>query len=70
MHYNDLLIGAPDPLSDEQMLLGAVGTHDFKERLARFQALQAYAVSLKPRPLTAKELASIRLDSFANSLHF
>lgn len=56
----DLLIGAPDPLSDEKMLLGAVGTQDFKERLARFRALQTYAVSLKPHPLTAKELASLR----------
>lgn len=60
MHYNDLLIGAPDPLSDEKMLLGAVGTQDFKERLARFRALQTHAVSLKPHPLTAKELASLR----------
>jgi hypothetical protein len=48
MYYSDLLIGAPDPLSDERQLLGAVGNVDFSERVKRFQALRKYAISLGP----------------------
>jgi hypothetical protein len=60
MQYNDLLIGAPDPLSDEQLLLGSVGTQDLGRRIARFQTLRKYAVSLKPRSLSADEITSLR----------
>jgi hypothetical protein len=48
MYYSDLLIGAPDPLSDERQLLGALGNVDFAARVNRFQALRKYAISLRP----------------------
>ena len=60
MYYNDLLIGAPDPLSDERLLLGAVGQVDFDARVARFQTLRAYAISLRPRMLLPKEIEAMR----------
>ena len=56
MYYSDLLIGAPDPLSDERLLLGAVGKVDFDARVARFQALRTYAISLRPRPILEEEM--------------
>jgi hypothetical protein len=60
MYYNDLLIGTPDPLSDERQLLGAVGKVDFDARMARFQMLRKYAISLRPRPLLPKEIKAMR----------
>ena len=62
MYYSDLLIGAPDPLSDERLLLGAVGKVDFDVRVARFQALRTYAISLRPRMLLLKEIEAMRSD--------
>jgi hypothetical protein len=60
MYYNDLLIGAPDPLSDERLLLGAVGKIDFDSRVARFQALRKYAISLRPKTLLPNEIDLMR----------
>ena len=60
MYYNDLLIGAPDPLSDERLLLGAVGKVDFDARIARFQALRTYAISLQPRLFLPKEIETMK----------
>jgi hypothetical protein len=65
MYYSDLLIGAPDPLSDERLLLGAVGKVDFDVRVARFQALRTYAISLRPRALLPKEIEAMRSDGSA-----
>jgi hypothetical protein len=50
MYYNDLLIGAPDPLADERLLLGSVGAVDFESRIRRFDAIRKYAISLAPLP--------------------
>ncbi len=55
MYYSDLLIGAPDPLSDERLLLGAVGKVDFDMRVNRFQALRTYAISLQPSTLLCRK---------------
>jgi hypothetical protein len=60
MYYSDLLIGSPDPLSDERLLLAAVGMTDFDVRLARFQALQKYSISLRPRALRPTEIEKMR----------
>lgn len=48
MYYNDVLIGAPDPLSDERLLLSAVGAMDFTKRSERFEKIRKYAISLSP----------------------
>lgn len=62
MYYSDLLIGAPDPLSDERLLLGAVGKVDFDVRVNRFQALRTCAISLRPRTLLPQEIEAMRSD--------
>ena len=57
MYYNDLLIGAPDPLADERLLLGAVGD-TLKERNLRL--MRTYAVSLAPEPISEAKLKDLK----------
>lgn len=49
MHYDDLLIGAPDPLADERALLNALDRHTPEERARRFAFLKEFSISLRPR---------------------
>lgn len=49
MHYDDLLIGAPDPLADERMWLEAIDDYSIEERARRFAVLNEFSISLKPR---------------------
>lgn len=48
MHYDDLLIGAPDPLADEQQWLNAIDGFGPEERARRFALLKEFSISLKP----------------------
>jgi hypothetical protein len=49
MHYDDLLIGAPDPLADERRWLNAIDDYAPNERERRFSLLKEFSISLKPK---------------------
>jgi hypothetical protein len=49
MHYDDLLIGAPDPLADERAWMSALDEHSPEERERRFQLLSEFSISLRPK---------------------
>lgn len=48
-YYNDLLIGAPDPLASEQRLQRVLDGLSAKERAARLEAIQRFSISLRPK---------------------
>jgi len=49
MHYDDLLIGAPDPLADERAWLEVIDRHEAEERARRLQILREFSISLRPK---------------------
>lgn len=49
MHYDDLLIGAPDPLADERAWMSALDQHNPEERERRFRLLSEFSISLRPK---------------------
>lgn len=49
MHYDDLLIGAPDPLADERTWMSALDEHSPEERERRFSLLSEFSISLRPK---------------------
>jgi hypothetical protein len=60
MYYNDLLIGAPDPLADERLLLGAVGGEDTGGKAERFEKMKKYAVSLRSRSVFVRDIKKMK----------
>jgi hypothetical protein len=50
MHYDDLLIGAPDPLADERAWMTALERQKTETRERRFALLKEFSISLRPRP--------------------
>lgn len=50
MHYDDLLIGAPDPLADERAWMTALERQAAETRERRFALLKEFSISLRPRP--------------------
>ncbi|MHB8622006.1 MAG: hypothetical protein ACYC9J_00775 [Sulfuricaulis sp.] len=60
MYYNDLMIGASDPLADERLLLGAVGGEDSGGMAERFEKMKEYAVSLRPRSVFVRDVKKMK----------
>lgn len=48
MHYDDLLIGAPDPLADERAWMTALERQKTETRERRFALLKEFSISLRP----------------------
>lgn len=51
MHYDDLLIGAPDPLADERAWVTALERQKPEKRERRFALLKEFSISLRPPQL-------------------
>lgn len=60
MYYVDLLIGAPDPLTSERVLLSQAKDLSPEEWRLRFSQLKDFSVSLRPKPLSPVALKNIK----------
>lgn len=60
LFYNDLLIGAPDPLSQEQSILSSVEKLTPEEQREKFLNMKKYSINLAPEPLSQAEIQRLR----------
>lgn len=56
LFYNDLLIGAPDPLAQEQSILSSIRNLTPKEQQEKFLLMKRHAINLAPTPLSQEEI--------------